>query len=229
MEDQGGSRPGLARGRTPRTAPALGGAWLLAATPGAVVAFALIASAAMAAERPPTALAIPSTHAAGAPAGYTGGFGEPTCQSCHSEYAVNLDGRLVVEGLPKQWEPGRSYTLTLVLESEGMERAGFQAAIRWADGGDGAGTSAGELRPVDDRVATVPTGPENVAYVGHAPDGLPTEPGTPASWTLEWVAPEGSCDGDVVFHAAANSANGDDSPFGDIVYTVSDTVGGPGD
>jgi hypothetical protein len=43
-----------------------------------------------------------------------------------------------------------------------------------------------------------------------------------ARWTVEWVAPVDG--GPVHFHAAANSGNGDNSPYGDLVYAVEKVV-----
>ena len=40
-----------------------------------------------------------------------------------------------------------------------------------------------------------------------------------ATWSFQWTAPSDAA-GPVVFHAAANSANGDNSPLGDLVYTA---------
>lgn len=151
-------------------------------------------------------------HLAGPPAGHTGGFGEPTCQACHAEYALNEPGgSLAVEGLPGAWEPGRSYALTVVLHSTEMAAAGFQMAVRFEDG-----TPAGRLVPIGPRTAVVDS--TGVPYAQHAPFG--TVPDTPetARWTVEWIAPGRG--GPVRVHAAANSANGDNSPFGDLIYAV---------
>lgn len=164
-------------------------------------------------------------HADAPPPGHTGGFGEPTCRECHDEFELNLDGSLTVEGLPGSYRPGETYTVTLVLESEGMARAGFQAAVRYASGAR-AGTSAGSLTPIGATVV-VRTEPDGPTLVQHAPGALWTDGGA-ASWSFAWTAPA-AAGGPVALHVAANSANGDDSPFGDIVYALADTVDGPGD
>jgi len=52
----------------------------------------------------------------GPPVAHTGGFGEPTCQACHQGEPLNAPGgSLRIEGLPQRYEPGRAYTLTMVL------------------------------------------------------------------------------------------------------------------
>lgn len=159
-------------------------------------------------------------YASGPPAAHTGGFGEPTCQQCHTEFDLNLlGGRLEVEGLPEAYEPGRSYAVVVTLHSDQMESAGFQLSARFDGGGP-----AGKLSPVDARVAVVDS--TGVPYAQHTAGGTAPETHELARWTLEWVAPPSG--GRVVFHAAANSANGDNSPFGDLIYTTERAVGGPG-
>ena len=58
-----------------------------------------------------------------------------------------------------------------------------------------------------------------VQYVQHAPEAVEADDPDFVSWSFEWRAPEDG--GAVSFHASANSANGDDSPLGDLVYTTS--------
>lgn len=169
-------------------------------------------------------------HTTGPPPGHTGGMGEPTCQACHAEYPLNEPpGRLRVEGLPERWEPGESYPLTVQLHDRGMRAAGFQLAARWSDG-PAAGRSAGTLEALSGRVAVAPADSTGVTYAQHTREG--SEPASPelASWALVWTAPATPPDrrhGRIVFHAAANSANGDNSPFGDLVFTTEARVAGP--
>ncbi|NNM33882.1 MAG: hypothetical protein HKO53_12485 [Gemmatimonadetes bacterium] len=151
-------------------------------------------------------------HEAGAPPGRAGAPGESSCYECHNDLPLNEpEGRLVLFGVPQAWEPGAPYVLTLILESEGMVRAGFQATA-----------SDGALRPVDGRVASVPDSLGR-SYVGHAPGRTNPDSSERTVWTMEWVAP---AEGAAVLriHAAANSANGDNSPLGDFVYTTSAEV-----
>lgn len=118
-----------------------------------------------------------------------------------------------MEGFPDRYEPGRSYTVSLLLASDGMTLAGFQAAIRGEDG-----RPVGRMVPLDRSVVLHPdTAGLGTPYLQHAPGGMRTR-GT-ASWSFEWTAPEDAA-GSAILHASANGANGDDSPLGDIVYVT---------
>ncbi len=141
---------------------------------------------------------------------HTGGFGEPTCLACHFDGDLNpTGGALRVEGWPDAPEPGAVYELAVRLEHEAMERAGFQLAVRTADG-----TQAGTLAPADGRSAV--TGAGGVVYLHHTLAGTePTAPGE-AVWRFAWTAPEARAP--FRLHVAANAANGDASAFGDAIY-----------
>ena len=58
----------------------------------------------------------------------------------------------------------------------------------------------------------------NVQYAGQRREGAAlSEPGA-SRWTVIWTAP--SATRTVVFHVAANAANGDERADGDYVYTL---------
>jgi len=156
-------------------------------------------------------------HVTGPPPGHTGGFGEPTCQTCHTGLPLNDPGStLEVDGLAATYRPGHTYRVTVRVDGDVYtRRAGFQAAFRWADGSD-RGATAGSIgsRGPDTRVTTDSTG--RVEYIGHTGGGIDA-PGGSREWTFEWTAPEAA--GPIAFHVAANAANGDDSPLEDLVYT----------
>jgi hypothetical protein len=150
--------------------------------------------------------------------GHTGGFGEPTCQVCHADAELNLPGGVLgIEGVPTTYEPGVRYRITVVLVSEGMTRAGFQAAFRFADG-ETQGKQAGRIEPIDTRVTVSVSAAPAVEYVHHTESGTELAEPELASWSFAWTAPDA---GDpVTIHVAANSANGDNSPLGDLIYTA---------
>jgi hypothetical protein len=151
----------------------------------------------------------------GPPPGYTGGFGEPTCRNCHADLPLNAPGgSLAVGGLDGELAAGEARRVTLTLNGEGMERAGFQAAFRLAEGEPGA--PAGRLRALDERTRVVRESSSGVEYVQQTETGSELVNGE-GRWEFEWAAPESAAT--VALHVSANSANGDDSPLGDLVYT----------
>lgn len=171
------------------------------------------------------AAAVPTVHIEGPPPGHTGGFGEPTCATCHFGAPLNEPGAaLKVIGLDDGYRPGRRHAVTIRFESFDMLAAGFQGAFRFQDDGELRGTRAGEVRPLDDRVTTVRTddgtdgGPE---YVQHTRAGSASTDGI-AEWNFEWRAPESTAP--IALHIAANSGSGDDSPLDDLVYTHTVTL-----
>ena len=161
-----------------------------------------------------------SGHPDAPPPGTTGGFGEPTCVSCHFAATPDTLGSLVLRGLPATFETGRSYDLTVELAREDMAAAGFQLSARFA-AGPARGLQAGGFRVLgNDATVTAQAG---VDYVHQTLAGtVPSAPGM-ARWRLGWTAP-GEASGAVRFHVAANAANGDESPLGDRVYALEENV-----
>ncbi len=104
--------------------------------------------------------------------------------------------------------------MTLTLSGDGMGAAGFQAAFRLAEGLPGA--PAGRVRSLDERTRVIREASSGVEYVEHSKPGSALLGGT-GRWEFEWTAPTAPTV--VVLHVAANSANGDDSPLGDLIYT----------
>jgi hypothetical protein len=153
------------------------------------------------------------------PVAHTGGFGEPTCHACHFEAEPVADASaLSVQGLPHDFVPGARYPLEVRLAVTGMRRAGFQLAIRFAEG-EAAGEQAGTLAAAGDR-ATVTVSPADsrpgVAYAHHTRAGTSLVSPDSAVWRLEWVAPPHG--GAVLVHVAANAANDDASELGDRIH-----------
>lgn len=153
------------------------------------------------------------------PPAHTGGFGEPTCHQCHFDAPLGAPGgRLVLSGVPARYAPGATYRITVSVEREGMERAGFQLAARFADG-----AQAGAFRSPGARAQVSAGAGPGVRYAGHTREGTAVETPGRAAWTVEWTAPAKAA-GPVAFHAAANAADGDRSPVGDFVYAVEKQV-----
>lgn len=174
-----------------------------------VAAFSSLAVTA--APAPPGGARSPAAHVEGPPPGHTGGFRGPTCLACHTEFDLNPEGgRLTLLGWPERYEPGRTYDLTVRLDSEEMGAAGFQLAVRFASGRT-AGTFAAQGLGVAVRDSA------GVAYAQHTRLGSVVESPEHASWAVRWTAPD---TGAVQANLAANSANGDNSPFGDFIYAA---------
>lgn len=158
------------------------------------------------------------------PPAHTGGFGEPTCHACHFEAPPNPPGgTLALTGLPETYRPGESYMLMLVLARAGQQAAGFQLAARFATGPH-AGAQAGTLRPLDERSSLTSAGGQSVQYLHHTEAGTTLQLPDTARWAFEWTAPPAGAvpagGDDVIFHLVANAADGDLSPFGDLIYTT---------
>jgi hypothetical protein len=152
------------------------------------------------------------------PAAHTGGFGEPTCDACHFGDAVNSGPGTLRLGGPGRWTPGETYIITIDLMHPDLRAAGFQLTARFAANGE----QAGRLTPLEPTARrTDITVDARVEYAHHLLAGTePTAPGS-ASWRVRWTAPDAAPPGtSVLFHAAANAADGDDSPLGDFIYTA---------
>jgi hypothetical protein len=81
----------------------------------------------------------------------TGGFGESTCGQCHSSHRLNegrpLGGTFEIEGIPDEYEAGKSYRLTIVIAHPGQSRWGFELSARSARQGDQAGRLIARIPP----------------------------------------------------------------------------------
>lgn len=158
----------------------------------------------------------PHAYSDGPPPRHTGGFDEPTCRRCHFDQAINdLETHVLVDGVPHTYQGGQRYRITLTLHREALGRGGFQMAARYIGPLDAA-RQAGAFRALDDRVQVIRDDRTEIQYAQHTASGSSlTQPDT-VIWSLEWEAPHEAGDA-VVFHLAANAANGDASEFGDFV------------
>jgi hypothetical protein len=162
------------------------------------------------------------------PPAHTGGFGEPTCRACHFDGELNEEGGgLALGGVPAAYRAGERYRITVTLRRGEMERGGFQLAARFAEG-SAAGRQAGSLRALDERVKVTEGTRGGVQYASQTRPGIQLTQAGRIEWVVEWTAPAAAA-GPVVFHAAANAGNGDESQFGDFVYTTVQVVRGQQD
>ncbi|ARA94151.1 hypothetical protein AWN76_013975 [Rhodothermaceae bacterium RA] len=159
-------------------------------------------------------------YADGPPPAHTGGFGEPTCLSCHFDGELNAPGgSLAVDGLPSTYTPGQAYPLAIRLSRPGVQRGGFQLSARFTD----AGHQAGRFTLTGERIAT--DRQAGIVYVRHTPAGTVPDRDT-LRWSLLWTAPD-TARGPIAIHVAANAANGDDSEFGDYIYALEAIIEAP--
>lgn len=155
-------------------------------------------------------------YAEGAPPGFSGGFTESSCHACHFDAEPNSgSGRVTIDGVPTAFAAGARYALTVTVTHAEMKRAGFQLVARFKDTEAQAGTLA--PGPSDkDRVGIASH--SGIQYAGQTAAGSSLGTAGAARWTVEWTAPDRG--GPVIFHVAANAANGNESADGDFVYTT---------
>ena len=149
----------------------------------------------------------------------TGGFGDPTCQTCHLGNPLNAPGgRLSLSGVPAAFRPAQTYRITVRLEREDLRRGGFEIGARFASGPQ-AGRQAGTWRTLDRRVQIQPSQDGGLQFAQHTTAGTLAPTHGAVSWTFDWTAPAGMPP-PVQFNVAGNAANDDDSPLGDYIYTL---------
>jgi hypothetical protein len=151
------------------------------------------------------------------PPAHTGGFGEPTCQSCHDDLPANRGpGTLRITGIHDGlFHPGQAYDLHVELEDLHLRAAGFQLTARFRDG-----SQAGQFEVPSaetGRIAATLAG--GIVFMHHLYDGTEVATRGAARWSVRWLPPEGA-GGTVVLHAAAVAADNDLSNLGDNVYTA---------
>lgn len=157
----------------------------------------------------------------------TGGFGEETCTSCHSNYPLNegraRGGIFQIDGVPKAYTPGQAYPITVVIGQPGQSRWGFELAARFAD----SGKQAGKLASADGMTQIVES--EGIQYIEHTVAG--TRSGIadgPVEYHFNWIAPD-AAGGGILFNAAGNAADNKNNVAGDYIYSAgawSGAVGG---
>lgn len=150
----------------------------------------------------------------GPPFGFSGGFGEDHCQACHNSEKLNAPPGRVSISAPERYSAGKVYPVTVTLRRPGLKIGGFVLTSRFEKDSAQAGTLApgagepGRIKIGNDR---------GVQYAYHSRAGTELTGRDVVRWTLQWTAPAGNSL--VLFHVAANAANGDDSNSGDFIYT----------
>ncbi|MBZ5494969.1 MAG: DUF5777 family beta-barrel protein [Acidobacteriia bacterium] len=149
---------------------------------------------------------------------HTAGFREPTCHQCHSSYRLDegrtIGGVFEIRGVPKTYERGQVYPITVIVGQPGQSRWGFELSVRHTR----SGNQAGQLASVDS--TTQVKEEAGVQYIEHTSTG--TREGTadgPVEFYFNWTAPDPS-GGPVFFNAAGNAADDSGTPSGDYIYTA---------
>jgi hypothetical protein len=117
---------------------------------------------------------------------------------------------------PATYRGGRTYRLRVTLQRKGLQVGGFEVAARFASG-PSSGRQAGTLRETDERVQVIAG--KGILYAQHTEAGSRSAARGALEWLVEWRAPSEPA-GPVVFHVAANAANGDYSALGDTIHTA---------
>jgi hypothetical protein len=143
---------------------------------------------------------------------FTGGFGEPTCHSCHFDYDLNMDVvSLAISGIAGSFVPGKTYNLTLTVKSDQLANGGFQMTSRFDDG-----TQAGSFEWQGDHLMLTPGIGGDIQYLQHSTSGTRPSKDHMIEWDFMWNAPQRES-GKVTINIAANAGNDDDSSFGDRI------------
>ncbi len=172
------------------------------------------------------AVAAPSPYIGNPPLSHTGGWGEPTCHVCHSDGELDSpEVTLKIDGFPTRYTPGAIYPIVVSVEGPGQILAGFQASLRFLEG-PSRGLQAGHLEAMDGRVVVQTGALNSVQYAHHTREGTQLVSEERGAWQILWRAPD--AEQSVILHLAVNSANGDNSPFSDLIRT-SESVSQPSD
>ena len=122
-----------------------------------------------------------------------------SCAACHFDREpIGRSPSLMLTGLPEYAAPGEAYELTLRFDMDGAPNAGFLLSA-----------STGAFEAVDEFLEV--QGNE----VRSTQSSVPTSGSV--LWRFLWRAAK-SNDETVIFRAAANAANDDQSPFGDKIH-----------
>lgn len=173
---------------------------------------------------------VPSAHAVyygkGAKPASTNAPGETACQAakCHAQHPLNSGaGILALTGVPGRYIPGTRYPLTISLAQEGQKRWGFQITAL-----DSTNHAAGKFILADRDLTQlrdeILENGQHRLYVEHTLAGsYRGSKNGPVIWEVIWEASPDIA-GQVYFYLAANAANFNKKPWGDYIYTLTDTT-----
>lgn len=141
--------------------------------------------------------------------------GAPTlsCTQCHADAKPIPPQDLVIKGLPKEYEPGKVYNITIKIVDVNPCNPKVMAGC----GGFAFHASAGKIIVTDKVDTFLASNPVDGVYITHTEKGHMKR-----EWHFEWKAPNKPVP--VKIKVAAIAANGDATPFGDYygakVFTI---------
>ena len=166
--------------------------------------------------------------------GYTGAptdHGGKDCSTCHNSFAPNSDGSGSVSIQVNPYNPSTVQEIKVFVNHPHAVKWGFQLTAREVSDltkNAGSFTVSGphtQVR-VDDGTQAGAPAPANASGVIEFAEHLnapQTSSGAGYEFDLLWMPPNPEV-GKVIFYISAVAANGDGSPLGDHVYTITKTV-----
>lgn len=165
----------------------------------------------------------PGTMSGGAPSASTGAPSEKHCASsgCHSEFVPNSGGAILSVSLEssgiKEYEPGKTYPITVSISNPGIIRFGFQVvALKNTDN-----SNAGTIKLLDAGRTQILPGYGTIAdrrYITYTYEGTNAVSNGYGEWSFEWTAPETN-EGSITFYIGSIAANDDGTDEGDYAYS----------
>lgn len=148
----------------------------------------------------------------GSPGAKTGspGDGGTSCVMCHTGTPNSVENWITTDIPGSGYIPDSTYVITATATREGAALYGFELT---AEGS--MDEKIGTFSIIDDGTMLV----NNNAAVTHTHAGTTPENGS-KTWTMEWKAPAAGSLG-TTFYAAFNTANGDGTSSGDVIYLSS--------
>jgi hypothetical protein len=147
--------------------------------------------------------------------GYTGAPNDGFCGNCHSGTNPNLDGEIMLSGIPTEIVGGQSYPLTVTITNPNgnASKAGFQLVSLRPNI-----TNAGEFSSLP--ASTIVKSGGGKKYFGHSPAKI--FPGNNTlTYEVNWTPNTSNASGEeIIIYAIANIANGNGSTSGDRIVTT---------
>lgn len=167
---------------------------------------------------------------AGAPVSSTGAPNERTCATseCHDTYTLNTGtatSSIAIEGAPEHYTPGQTYTITLSIQDEGVQRFGYQLVVLHNRDNSNAG-SLSLLDTINTQIIANDIALQDRRYATYTYPGTEAKKSGVGEWQVRWTAPS-TDEGPVTFYLATVSANNDDTDKGDYAYTSKKVLASP--